>query len=93
MKYAKAIIQPSLFEGWSTVIEDAKSLQVPVIAANLNVNVEQLETTGTYFESHNASQLATILEQFPSRDFSKMLYEPYENRMKKAAYEFLSVFK
>jgi len=93
MKYAKAIIQPSLFEGWSTVIEDAKSLQVPVIAANLNVNIEQLETTGIYFEPHNASQLATILEQFPSRDFSKMLYEPYENRMKKAAYEFLSVFK
>lgn len=93
MKYAKAIIQPSLFEGWSTVIEDAKSLQVPVIAANLNVNVEQLEATGTYFEPYNASQLATILEQFPSRDFSKMLYEPYENRMKKAAYEFLSVFK
>ncbi len=93
MQYAKAIIQPSLFEGWSTVIEDAKSLQVPVIAANLNVNMEQLESTGTYFEPHNASQLATILEQFPSRDFSKMLYEPYDNRMKKAAYEFLAVFK
>lgn len=93
MKYAKAIIQPSLFEGWSTVIEDAKSLQVPVIAANLNVNLEQLEATGTYFEPHNAPQLATILEQFPARDFSKTLYEPYENRMKKAAYEFLSVFK
>ena len=28
MKNAKAIIQPSLFEGWSTVIEDARSLQV-----------------------------------------------------------------
>ncbi|WP_298222765.1 glycosyltransferase family 1 protein [Flavobacterium sp.] len=93
MKYAKAIIQPSLFEGWSTVIEDAKSLQVPVIAANLNVNIEQLESTGTYFESHNAAQLAGILEQFPNRDYSKMLYEPYDLRMKKAAYEFLSVFK
>ena len=25
MKYAKAVVQPSLFEGWSTVVEDAKS--------------------------------------------------------------------
>ncbi|WP_309640395.1 glycosyltransferase family 1 protein [Flavobacterium sp.] len=93
MKYATAIIQPSLFEGWSTVIEDAKSLQVPVIASDLKVNIEQLAEKGTYFEPHNADQLATILEQYPSRDFSKMLYEPYDNRMKKAAYEFLSVFK
>ena len=42
MKNAKAIIQPSLFEGWSTVIEDARSLQVPVIATDLPVNIEQL---------------------------------------------------
>jgi hypothetical protein len=35
MKNATAIMQPSLFEGWSTVIEDAKSLQVPVIASDL----------------------------------------------------------
>ena len=42
MKNAIAIIQPSLFEGWSTVIEDARSLQVPVIASDLPVNIEQL---------------------------------------------------
>lgn len=93
MKYAKAIIQPSLFEGWSTVIEDAKSLQVPVIAANLNVNIEQLQEKGTYFEPHHSEQLASILENFPSRNFNQMLYEPYQQRMQKAAYEFLAVFK
>jgi len=93
MKYSKAIIQPSLFEGWSTVIEDARSLQVPVIAANLNVNIEQLADKATYFEAHNVEQLVSILEKYPNRDYSKMLYEPYENRMKKAAYELLSVFK
>jgi len=27
MRHADAILQPSLFEGWSTVIEDAISLQ------------------------------------------------------------------
>ena len=93
MKYATAIIQPSLFEGWSTVIEDAKSLQVPVIASNLKVNMEQLAEKGTYFESHNENELATILEHYPSRTFGIDLYESYESRMKKAAYELLSVFK
>ena len=93
MKYSKAILQPSLFEGWSTVIEDAKSLQVPVIAANLNVNIEQLAEKGTYFEPHNVAQLVSILENYPDRDFSKQLYDSYDNRMKCAAYELLAVFK
>lgn len=93
MKYSKAILQPSLFEGWSTVIEDAKSLQVPVIAANLDVNIEQLEEKGTYFEPHNVEKLVSILGNYPNRDFSKQLYDSYDNRMKGAAYELLSVFK
>ena len=82
-----------MFEGWSTVIEDAKSLQVPVIAANLNVNIEQLEETGTYFEPHNVAQLVSILEKYPNRDYTKPLYDSYDSRMKAAAYELLSVFK
>ncbi len=93
MKYANAIIQPSLFEGWSTVIEDAKSLQVPVIAANLKVNIEQLAEKGSYFDPHNSAALAIIIEQYPSRNYEVAIYESYDIRMKKAAYEFLSVFK
>lgn len=93
MKHAQAIIQPSLFEGWSTVIEDARSLQVPVIAANLPVNIEQLEEKGTYFQPHDVDTLAELLESAPERDYSKDLYEPYELRMKAAAYELLNVFK
>ncbi|MGC4041452.1 MAG: glycosyltransferase [Flavobacterium sp.] len=93
MKYCKAILQPSLFEGWSTVIEDAKSLQVPVIAANLDVNIEQLQEKGTYFEPHNVEKLTSIMENYPNRDYSKQLYDSYDSRMKAAAYELLSVFK
>ncbi len=93
IKNAVAVIQPSLFEGWSTVIEDAKSFQVPVIASKLDVNVEQLGEKGTYFDPHNHHDLASILENYPLIDQPKTLYEPYENRMKNAAYEFLAVFK
>jgi glycosyltransferase involved in cell wall biosynthesis len=91
MKNAKAIIQPSLFEGWSTVIEDARSLQVPVIASRLDVNVEQLSDIGTYFEPHDFKALADILASFPRRDPDAMIYEPYDQRMKKAANAFLGL--
>ena len=46
MKNAVAVIQPSLFEGWSTVIEDAKSLQVKIIASKIKVHQAQLQQYG-----------------------------------------------
>ena len=93
MKYAQAILQPSLFEGWSTVIEDARSLQVPVIAADLKVNIEQLEEKGHYFSPHDAEKLADLMESMPNRNYQEKIYEPYELRMKNAAYALLNIFK
>jgi glycosyltransferase involved in cell wall biosynthesis len=37
-----AVLQPSMFEGWSTIIEDAKTLGKPVLASDLPVHAEQL---------------------------------------------------
>ncbi len=85
MKHCQAVIQPSLFEGWSTVIEDAKSLQVPVVAANLKVNIEQLSDQGVYFDPNNTAELATILDTFPERNIDTILYEGYSQRIKNAA--------
>lgn len=59
MKNALAIIQPSLFEGWSTVIEDAKALNKFVIASDIEVHKEQLENyNAVIFESGNSNSLA-----------------------------------
>jgi glycosyltransferase involved in cell wall biosynthesis len=41
MKHAQAIIQPSLFEGWSTVVEDAKAMNQTIILSDLRVHKEQ----------------------------------------------------
>jgi glycosyltransferase involved in cell wall biosynthesis len=46
---AVAALQPSRFEGWSTVIEDAKSLGKPVIASEFPVHREQLEGRAATF--------------------------------------------
>lgn len=63
MKHGKAVIQPSLFEGWSTVIEDAMAMNKFVIAANIQVNQEQLGNKGCYFAPHNHKQLSEIIKE------------------------------
>jgi len=60
---AAAILQPSRFEGWSTVIEDAKALGRPIIASDISVHREQL--TGvkntTMFVATDAVSLANCI--------------------------------
>ena len=92
MKGAKAIIQPSLFEGWSTVIEDAKSLQVPVIASNIDVHKEQMEDRGVYFKATDELDLANVLTNF-SNQFGETIFENYEKRVVDLGYNFISIFK
>ena len=92
MKHARAVVQPSLFEGWSTVIEDAKSLQVPVIAAALPVNKEQLGDRGSYFDPLDAGQLGSLLMSYPEREPGSEPYAEYQVRVKQAAERLLSIF-
>lgn len=93
MKYAQAVIQPSLFEGWSTVIEDAISLQVPVIASSIPVNIEQLGDKGVFFDPQDEEKLANVLSLSPLRNVNDVIYEKYEDRVKKAAQAFVRIFK
>lgn len=92
MKHSQAIIQPSLFEGWSTVIEDAISLQVPVIASCIPVNIEQLGSNGVFFDPHDEIKLAEIIENYPERNLNDVFYEKYETRVINAARSFMSIF-
>jgi glycosyltransferase involved in cell wall biosynthesis len=60
MKNSIAIIQPSLFEGWSTVVEDAKAINKTIIASNIPVHYEQLNSYDLkyFFDPYSASELA-----------------------------------
>jgi glycosyltransferase involved in cell wall biosynthesis len=60
---SKALIQPSLFEGWSTTIEDAISLNKPVLAADLEVNKEQLGGNGFFFKSTCVDDFIVKIEE------------------------------
>jgi glycosyltransferase involved in cell wall biosynthesis len=63
MSGAVAIIQPSLFEGWSTVVEDAKAMDQFVIASELAVHREQLESNAEFFDPGDDSALAAIMKR------------------------------
>jgi glycosyltransferase involved in cell wall biosynthesis len=63
IRASKAVLQPSRFEGWSTVIEDARALGKPVIASDLPVHIEQAAPLSTFFRQGDAEHCALAVEQ------------------------------
>ena len=61
MQGAVAMINPSLFEGWSTTVEEAKSLGKRIILSNIPVHMEQNPERGLFFEPHNPEALADAI--------------------------------
>lgn len=63
LKNAIAVIQPSLFEGWSTVVEDTKSIGKHIILSNLDVHKEQIDKGATFFNPTDFNELAEIISE------------------------------
>lgn len=63
MRTCLSVIQPSLFEGWSSVIEDARVLGKPVIASDFPVHIEQNLLGCQFFERGNAEALANQISK------------------------------
>jgi len=63
MRNSISIINPSFFEGWSSTVEEAKSIGKNLILSNLNVHLEQDAPGAVYFDPKDAEELAKILAQ------------------------------
>lgn len=63
MAHSAAIIQPSLFEGWSTVVEDAKALHKYVILSDIPLHREQLSMNVSFFNPQSSEDLAVEMEE------------------------------
>lgn len=63
MKRAEFIVQPSLCEGWGTVLEDAKVLDKTVLLSNISVHEEQKYEKCRLFDVHNPEELADLIEE------------------------------
>jgi len=64
MEKALAIVQPSKFEGWSTVVEDAKALNQFIILSDLEVHKEQITKNARFFNPNEPENLAAILGNY-----------------------------
>jgi len=61
---ALAVIQPSLFEGWSTGVEDARALGKRIALSNLDVHREQDPPQARFFDPQSPEALAEILSEW-----------------------------
>ncbi|WP_218048601.1 glycosyltransferase, partial [Curvivirga aplysinae] len=65
-RHAQCVVQPSLFEGWSTVVEDCKAVGCPIILSDIPVHIEQAPLRGQYFKAGDCDDLAQKLKSFLS---------------------------
>jgi glycosyltransferase involved in cell wall biosynthesis len=63
MRASIAVINPSLFEGWSTSVEEARSLGKKVLLSNIPVHVEQDPPGAVYFDRFDCSDLARCMKE------------------------------
>lgn len=61
MKNAYAVIQPSLFEGWNTTVEDCKLLNKFIFLSDLSVHQEQVNKNVCFFNPHDEEDLCQKL--------------------------------
>ena len=61
MRASQAVVQPSLYEGWSTVVEEARALGKVIVLSDVEAHQEQAPPRGRYFYAGNAVELAWVL--------------------------------
>ncbi|UPK40332.1 glycosyltransferase family 4 protein [Bradyrhizobium sp. 186] len=96
LRSCRALINPSRFEGWSTTVEEAKSLEVPMIVSDLDVHREQTGGSAAYFNVDDAAALAGYLAEAVAKDepfHVRQLGFSVENRVAKFAEEFVDAIK
>lgn len=81
-----AIIQPSLFEGWSTVVEDSRALGKSILLSDLSVHFEQAPRYAIYFNRKDPISLARLIGDF-DMSFAHSQRAVREQIAKKQAYE------
>ena len=76
MHHSVAVVQPSLFEGWSTTVEESKSMRKQIILSNIDVHLEQAPERGVYFSPDSPEELAACLNRIYA-EFSPEIEEGF----------------
>ena len=100
MRKSLAIIQPSLFEGWSTIVEESRSIGKQIILSDLAVHKEQKFSRSIFFKRNSYRDLsAKILSSYknsepgPDLNIEKSFSNENMILMKDFAKKFISLSK
>ncbi len=88
MNNSIAVIQPSLFEGWSTVVEDAKAMDKLIILSDIAVHREQIQGNVFFFNPENFENLGNIFNNF-SQDSKPVNRNHYDMNVIKFGIDFI----
>ncbi len=81
MRHAVAVINPSFFEGWSTTVEEAKSMGKKIVLSDIPVHREQNPERGVYVNTRDPDALADALEALKN-DFDPAIEKHFEEKAK-----------
>jgi glycosyltransferase involved in cell wall biosynthesis len=93
------VINPSHFEGWSSTVEESKTLGKRIILSNIGVHIEQKPEFGIYFSPDDDAQLASIMTdvvtgKLPDIKVDKeSVLNSLEKRTKEFAHSYLAAVK
>jgi len=91
MKNSLAVINPSRFEGWSSSVEEAKSMGKTIILSDIEVHIEQNPSRGRYIDPDDEVGLSKILEEIwfePSNISQTKAEEKARKLLRKRTIEF-----
>lgn len=86
MKHSYAVVQPSLFEGWNTTVEDCKAMNKFVFLSDLPVHREQINKNVCFFDPNDENDLVErLLTVKPTED--NFDYSHYINQFGEGFYK------
>jgi glycosyltransferase involved in cell wall biosynthesis len=95
-----AMIQPSVSEGWSTCVEEAKAIGKDMLLSNIEVHKEQWPNNPNFFDPYNANDLAHKMDAiynlnatkvFPDLKIETVAKNNYKNNLNSFAEAILKV--
>lgn len=91
--YCRLLINPSLFEGWSSTVEEGKILNKKMLLSNIDVHKEQTNKNVVFFKKRDFNDLARqILKTKPSKFKSNfLLKKDFEIKRKLFANTFFKI--
>ena len=92
IKFSKAVINPSLFEGWSSTVEECKSVKKKMILSDLDVHKEQYPNA-VFFERENSEDLSEKLEKYDEISVDSTPFFDVEKATEKFARTYWNIVK